>query len=43
MLVDVADVSGQHVSSIFKGKAVKEDGTDRLKRNDGDELRTYIA
>ena len=42
-LVDVVDVSDQLISSIFKGKAVKENGTDRLERNDGDELRIYIA
>ena len=42
-LVDCADVSDQHISSIFKVQAVQEDGTNKLSRNDCKELRTYVA
>jgi hypothetical protein len=34
----VIDVLGQHVSPIFKGRAVQEDGTDMLSENISSQL-----
>jgi hypothetical protein len=49
----VTDVSGQHTGPILKGKAVPEafffdwlileDGLDKLSRNVGNGLTTYVA
>jgi len=37
------DVSGQPIGPIFKGQAVRRDGTDRLSQNAGTDLLSYSA